>query len=143
MDFVILVLIVSSGLFTGTILTIAWDRLPAWKKMSPGTFKTDFAQTIRVADTMQPLLITVAITAALIFGLQADGISRILAFTATVGYVTILLISLAILVPLQRQLLTQYEPSESLRKWSKGHLGRTVVAIISFILSSAAIALGY
>lgn len=53
MDFIAFIMIISSGLFTGGVLTIAWDRLPAWKGMSLEAFKADFGRTIRVADILQ------------------------------------------------------------------------------------------
>ncbi len=129
----------AGGLFAGGAATFAWSRVPIWRRMAPQAFISDFDQTIRRTDKVQPALLVVATVAAVGFAVTADGAARVLAALGAGGFVVVLLASLAVLVPLQRRIvstpLTETENIEAMRlRWFSGNLGRSVVSVASFAL---------
>lgn len=129
----VFIMIISSGLFTGGVLTITWSRLAAWKKMNSQTFKEDFGDTIRITDKLQPILLASAILSTGIFSFSKDGIEQTLAWIATGGFTITLLASILVLVPLQKRILQSAQsPTQMYAKWQQGHMGRTVLSLLSF-----------
>ena len=146
MDVWVALLIISSGLFTGSVLAFAWDRVTAWRAMPAPTFMTDFGHTINRADKIQPAVLAVAIMTAIGFGVSTSGAARLLAFLAAAGFLVVMLASWGVLVPLQRRILrTDLADAENIqsmqRRWFTGHVGRTSLAIVSFILVAIAVSL--
>ena len=136
-------MLVSGGLFTGGVLAVAWERIPAWRAMPPAQYLPDFAAAIRRADRIQPALLVVAIVAALGFGLGANATARTLALLAAAGFGVTLLASLAVLVPLQRRIIASaQQPPDAIeamrRRWFSGHRGRAALAAACFTLASIA-----
>ncbi len=130
-------MLVAGGLFAGGAATFAWSRVPIWRRMPLAQFVTDFDQTIRWTDKVQPALLVAAIASAIAFAFTADGAARLLALVGAAGFVAVLLASLAFLVPLQRRIVstTESEPEklEAMRsRWFNGNLGRSVLAVVSF-----------
>lgn len=137
-----LLLLIAGGLFAGSVMAFAWDRVSAWRAMPMQQFMTDFDHTINMADKIQPALLLVATVAGAGFAGSASGASQILA----AGFVVVLLASFGVLVPLQRRILrsSQEEPAaidEMRQRWFQGALGRTVVSVVSFVLTATAVAL--
>jgi Domain of unknown function (DUF1772) len=134
-------MLVSSGLFAGGTL-IAAARIPAWRKMSVADFIPDFARTIVVADKVQPALLLIALVSTVGFALRVEATARSTAFASSLGLIAILVASGAVLVPLQRRIIgSQALPdgTEGMRdRWLRGHVGRCVIAIVSFVLAVAA-----
>jgi anthrone oxygenase-like protein len=138
------VLIISSGLFTGSVMAFAWDRVTAWRRMPLEQFAGDFDHTINKADKIQPALLVVAIASGVGYGLTQTGTARTLAFVSAGGFLIVLLASLAVLLPLQRRILRSMDADREAivgmqRRWFSGHLGRTALSIASFIVASIAI----
>lgn len=134
-------MLVCGGLFAGSTLTIAWNRIPAWKRMPIPEFKEDFGRTIDVADRTQPLLLILTIIATVLYGLSRSGPEATIAFAAAAGFCVILVVSLATLVPLQRRMRAETEPSliNAMRPvWMVRHTGRTALSILSFVLLAVA-----
>jgi hypothetical protein len=132
-------MVVAGGLFAGGAATFAWSRVPIWRRMPLPQFVSDFDQTIRWTDKVQPALLVLAIASAIAFAITADGAARLLALLGAAGFVVVLLASLAFLVPLQRRIVStpQGEPEnlEAMRsRWFNGNLGRSVLAVVSFVL---------
>jgi hypothetical protein len=48
-------MVVTSGLFTGGVLVIAWERIPVWRALPLPQFRTDFATAIRFATACNRL----------------------------------------------------------------------------------------
>ncbi len=136
-------MLLCGGLFAGGVLTLAWNRLPAWRGMERSSFADDFGRAINVADRLQPFLLVIAILAGAVFALNSEGLAQGLAIAAIVGFLLTLVLSLAILVPLQRRILATYKEAddfEAMRaRWLQGHTGRTVVSLISFLLAVIAV----
>ena len=139
------VMLVSGGLFAGAVLALAWDRIPAWRSMPLAEFSTDFAGVVQRADRVQPGLLVVAVVASFGFGLTDAGAARILALIGASGFLATLIGSIAVLMPFQRGMIS----SSSLEagalqrvrhRWFKGHLGRTVIGVTSFVLVALAAA---
>ncbi len=137
--------LICGGLFAGSVMAFAWDRVSAWRTMPVQQFMGDFDHTISRADKIQPALLVVAIVAGLGFAVSSTGLSQILAVAGAAGFLLVLVASLGILVPLQRRILrtAQDDPGidEMRRRWFSGHLGRTVVSVASFVLTATAVAL--
>lgn len=133
--------LVISGFFTGSVTTLAWNRLKAWKHMSNEQFKEDFAETIRVADKLQPILLVIAFSLTLWFATSTSGTARVLAILAAIFQAGIMVSSLLLLVPLQRRLIALHEQgtadSTTLKnmrhKWCNGHQGRSVLSVVMLL----------
>lgn len=138
-------MLVSGGLFAGGVTALAWDRVSAWRSMPLDEFRTDFAGVVQRADRVQPVLLVVAIVASFGFGLTDSRAARILALIGASGFLAVLIGSVAVLVPLQRRMISSSSLEagalERMRhRWFRGHLGRTVVGVASFLLVALAAA---
>jgi hypothetical protein len=49
-------MMVSGGLFAGGVMSIAWERVPAWRRTHLPDFRIGFAHTLRRVDRLQPAL---------------------------------------------------------------------------------------
>jgi hypothetical protein len=137
------VMVIAGGLFAGGAATFTWSRVPIWRRMPVQEFIGDFEQTLRRTDKVQPALLVVAIVSAAGFALTADGVARVLALVGAAGFVVTLAASLAILVPLQRRIVAT-NPAEAKAigemraRWFSGHLGRSMLAVASFVAVAVA-----
>jgi hypothetical protein len=141
-----ILMLVFGGLFSGGAAAFAWERVPAWRRMGASEFRSDFADAIHKADRIQPALLIAAIVASVGFAISAAGSARILALIGGAGFVVTLIGSGAVLVPLQRRIVASpphqavaLEPMR--RRWFRGHLGRSVMGVASFLLAATAVAL--
>lgn len=134
-------MLIAGGLFAGGAATFAWSRVPIWRKMPASAFVDDFSQTIRRTDKVQPALLVVAIGTAIAFAATAERAGRPLALVGAGGFLAILILSLAVLVPLQRRIIhcTQPEAIEEMRRrWFRGNLGRSALAVVAFAVTAIA-----
>ena len=114
--------------------------------MDVGTFGNDFAATISRTDKVQPALLVVAILSALGFAITADGSASAFASVGASGFIVTLVVSVAVLVPLQRRIIAESEAGrsevEAMRaRWSRGHLGRSVLSMASFVSTVLAVSI--
>lgn len=131
--------VVAGGVFTARVLYFAGVRAPQWLAMERGAFLPDFARTIRTADKVQPALLVVTIASLWMRSRSADGAAAALALAASAGFALTMAASVALLVPLQRRMIREGAdpavPIPALRsRWVKGHIGRTVLSVVSFAL---------
>ena len=137
-------MLISGGLFAGGVVSIAWERVPAWRATALSDFKVAFAHTLRRVDRLQPALLVVCLVSTIGFALSADAAARRPALVAAVGFLVILVGSGAFLVPVQRRLVSpeaELPPAEAerlKRLWLRGHMIRTVVALAALVLVVAA-----
>ena len=139
------VMVVSGGLFAGGVMSIAWERVPAWRTTATPEFRSGFAGTLRRVDRLQPALLSICLVSTIGFAVTAAGAARTLAMLAAAGSLLILVGSLAWLVPIQRTLKSGSElPAaavDGLRaRWLRGHLVRTVLGVALFVLAVVATA---
>ncbi len=136
-------MLIAGGLFAGGAATFAWSRVPIWRRMPVQGFIGDFEETLRRTDKVQPALLVVAILSTAGFALAADGSARVLASVGAAGFVATLAASVAILVPLQRRIIAT-SPAEAKAiykvraRWFRGHLGRSMFAMASFVAVAVA-----
>jgi hypothetical protein len=133
------VMLLSGGLFAGGVVSIAWERIPAWRQTSLPEFRTAFAHTLRRVDRLQPALLVISIASTIGFAATADGDARALALVAAGGFLLVLVGSAAWLVPLQRRMVDSSEATtrdlEGLRtQWLRGHVIRTIVGVTALTL---------
>jgi hypothetical protein len=133
------IMLVAGGLFAGGAATFAWSRVPIWRRMPLPEFVTDFEQTIRRTDLVQPVLAVVAAASGIAFAVTADGSARLLAALGAAGFILVLLASLAVMVPLQRRIsatpVADADDLEAMRvRWFSGNFGRSLLAVASFAL---------
>jgi anthrone oxygenase-like protein len=131
-------MLIAGGLFAGGAATFAWSRVPIWRRMPVEEFIGDFEQTLRRTDKVQPALLVAAIVSAVGFALTADGSGRVLALVGAAGFVVMLAASLALLVPLQRRIVAtapaEAKAIDEMRaRWFRGNLGRSILAVASFV----------
>lgn len=130
-------MLISGGLFAGGAVTFSWSRVPIWRAMPIVQFGEDFAATLRRTDKVQPALLVVAIASAVGFAVAAEGSASVLAWVGAAGLAATLIASVAILVPLQRRIVTLASSNDpgvpDLRnRWFRGHLGRSFLSTASF-----------
>ena len=130
-------MLLAGGLFAGGSATFAWSRVPIWRRMPVAQFVTDFEETIRRTDIVQPALAVVAAAAGIGFVFTADGWARFIAAVGAAGFILVLLASLAVLVPLQRRIIAAPSGAandiEAMRvRWFSGNLGRALLSVASF-----------
>jgi hypothetical protein len=131
-DLLAISMLISGGLFAGGVVSIAWERLPAWRVAELSKFRVDFAHTLRRVDRLQPAL-------------SGDGVARTSALLAAVGFLVVLIGSGAWLVPLQRRLVSAEgelpaREGERLRaQWLRGHVIRTVIALAALVFAVVAV----
>ena len=136
-------MLVAGGLFAGGAATFAWSRVPIWRRLPPSEFVSDFEQTIRRTDKVQPALLVVAAVSAIGFAVTAHGSARLFAALGAGGFILVLLASVAVLVPLQRRIialpLAQGADIDAMRlRWFSGNLGRALLSVTSFVLTVVA-----
>jgi Domain of unknown function (DUF1772) len=136
-------MMISGGLFAGGVVSIAWERVPAWRRAQLSEFRTGFTHTLRRVDRLQPALLSIALLSAIGFASTALGEARLLAVLAASGFFLILIGSVAWLIPIQRTLKSGADrPTaevERLRtRWVRGHLLRTVAGLAMFSLAVVA-----
>lgn len=127
-------MLLSGGLFAGSVVSIAWDRIPAWRQTDLPEFQTAFAHTLRRVDRLQPALLGISLASTIGFAATASGTARALALLAAAGFLLVLVGSVAWLVPIQRRLVASRESTshdlERLRaQWLRGHVIRAIVGL--------------
>jgi Anthrone oxygenase len=139
-------MLVGGGLFAGGVVSIAWERIPTWRAIDLPNFQTAFAHTLRRVDRLQPALLAVCLISTTGFALSEGGAARIFAVLAAAGFLIVLLVSAAWLVPIQRRLVasraeqTSAELERLRAQWLRGHLIRTFVTLASLTLAVVAAA---
>ena len=136
-------MLIAGGLFAGGAATFAWSRVPIWRRMPVQGFIGDFEETLRRTDKVQPALLVAAILSAAGFALTADGLARVLTSVGAAGFVVTLVASLAFLVPLQRRIVAtppaEAKAIDEMRaRWFRGNLGRSMLAVASFVAVAVA-----
>jgi hypothetical protein len=137
-------MLISGGLFTGGVVAIAWERIPAWREAELLPFREAFAHTLRRMDRFQPVLVVTSLVSTIGFAIGANGAGRTLGIVGAAGFLLILAGSGAWLVPIQKRLVASRggEPAAELERlksqWLRGHLIRTAVAVAALTLAAVA-----
>lgn len=136
-------MLLSGGLFAGGVVSIAWERIPAWRASTLSEFRESFAQTLRRVDRLQPALLTVCLVSTIGFAVSTEQ-APTPAWLAAAGFLIVLVGSVAWLVPIQRRLVaagSERSPAEleKLRtRWLRGHVIRTVLGLAALTLAVVA-----
>ena len=138
-----ILMLVAGGLFAGVVAFVAWERIPAWRAMDTREFRRHFAHSIGRADRLQPAVLILWIVSTIGFAVTSDGSARVLAALAAVGLAGTLVGSGVYLVPLQRRLVAGAtdDPESGRRRWYRGHLIRSALALSSLLTVAIAAAL--
>jgi hypothetical protein len=81
---------IGAALFTAGVVPIAWERAPAWRAADDGTFRVEFAHTLRRMDRLQPALLLVCLLSTVGFAVSASGSARMLAGIASSCFFAVL-----------------------------------------------------
>ena len=137
-----LIMIVAAGLFAGGALVFAWSRVPIWRRMPVDQYVRDFAETINLTDKVQPAFAVVAVVAAVVFALNETGLRQILALVGAAGLLAVVVLSFAVLLPLQRRIVAVGGDAADFQdmraRWDQGNLGRSVLSLLAFAALTAA-----
>jgi hypothetical protein len=138
------VMLIGGALFVAGVVPIAWERAPVWRAANYETFRVEFAHTLRRMDRLQPALLLVCLVSTVGFAISASGTARTLAALAASCFLAVLVGSVAGLVPIQRRLvdpasdLTTADVERLRTRWLRGHLIRTLLALVAFVLLAVA-----
>ncbi len=132
-------MLLSGGLFAGGVASIAWERIPVWRRTDLSEFRPAFAHTLRRVDKLQPALLTVCLAATIGFVTVETGPARVLALLAAAALLLVLVGSVVWLVPIQRRLTVADDATsdelERLRvRWLAGHEMRAMAGIAALAL---------
>ena len=133
-------MLISGALLAAGIVSVAWERAPAWRTTDHATFRVEFAYTLRRMDQLQPALLLACLASTIGFAVTAHGTARTLAALAAACFAAILAGSTASLVPIQRRLtnpgsdLSASDVERLRTRWLGGHLIRTLVTLAGFAL---------
>ena len=134
-------MLLAGGLFAGGSATFAWSRVPIWRRLALADFARDFEATLRWTDRVQPALLVLAIGSGAAFAVSVQDEARLLGALGTAALALVLILSLAILVPLQRTIIAiAADPAASARveamrrRWFTGNRGRSLVAVTGYVL---------
>jgi hypothetical protein len=75
-------MVVSGGLFAGGLMSIAVERVPAWRRSDTGEFRVAFAHTVRRVDRLQPALLSISLVSTIGFAIVETGAARVFATLA-------------------------------------------------------------
>jgi hypothetical protein len=137
-------MLIGGALFVAGVVPIAWERAPVWRAADDATFRVEFAHTLRRMDRLQPALLLACLVSSVGFAVSAGGTARTLAGVAASCFVVVLVGSGAGLVPVQRRLvdagrnLSAADVERLRKRWLRGHLVRTLVALVAFVLLAVA-----
>ncbi|MFD1538966.1 DUF1772 domain-containing protein [Nonomuraea guangzhouensis] len=133
-------LLVLSGIWTGAITTIAWERIPVWRRLDPVPRAVDFRRSLHRMDPTMPIIAVIVIGLGVTHALGHEGLARTLAWIAVGGIALVVVGSILLLEPINsrfRRLPEGAPPPDAADlhvRWSWLHLGRTVVAVVSLTL---------
>ena len=133
-------LVVLSGIWTGAITTIAWERIPVWRRLDPVPRAVDFRRSLYRMDPTMPILAIAVLVLGVIHALRLDGDVRTLTWLAVGGVALIVVGSLLLLEPINskfRRLPEGTPPPDAATlhaRWARLHLARAVVAVASLAL---------
>ena len=138
-----LLMIIAAGLFAGGSLAFAWSRVPIWRRMSVEQYVRDFAETLDLTDKVQPAFALIAVISAAVFAFNETGLRQILAIVGAVGLAIVVVLSFAVLVPLQRRIIAvggdpSADVADMRARWDQGNLGRSVLSVLAFVAMAAA-----
>jgi Domain of unknown function (DUF1772) len=135
-------MLVAAGLFAGGTTSFVWFRFGIWRRMAVPDFIDDFTQTLRRTDRVQPVLLLVSIVASTGFAATTEATARVLALLGAGLFLTTLVSSVVVLVPLQRKIIgsKHQQRVETLRRqWFRGHFGRSVLSVMAFAITALAV----
>ena len=82
-------MLVTGGLFTGVIWTVAVERVNLWRRMPVEQYVVDFQRSVRRVDPLQPIMGTVCAVGAVVFAINSQGRPATLAWIA-VGLIAVI-----------------------------------------------------
>lgn len=139
------VLLLLQGVWTGAIATIAWERIPAWRRLSPAAFADDFRDTLRRMDPTMPIIAIAILVIGLLYARDQEGTVATLAWCGLGGVASIIVGSLCLMEPINltfRRLPAGASPPDATAlhaRWVLLHRLRLTIAIVSFALVASAI----
>lgn len=140
-----LVMLLSSGLWSGAALGIAVERTNLWKRMPLDQYVVDFRRSILRMDPMQPILASIAAASAIVFAFNSDGVARALASTGASIALSIIVASITLAEPINskfRRLPEGQAPerAEYYRAfWDRFHAMRNIAGLVMVICLMAAV----
>src|SRR5690349_17686174 len=78
-------LVVITGIWAGGITTIAWERIPVWRRLDPVPRAIDFRRTLHRMDPAMPVMAVAIIALGIAYALGHHGGARTLAWLALGG----------------------------------------------------------
>jgi Domain of unknown function (DUF1772) len=129
------VMLAFGGLYSGTILIYAVDRVHLWRRMPVVQYMVDFRRSLYHADPLIPIMGILSELGAVVFALNSGDRAAVLAWIGLALIALIIVASIALAEPINskfRGLPEGQAPDrvEQLRiTWCRFHRARTVVAL--------------
>ncbi|WP_020415658.1 DUF1772 domain-containing protein [Amycolatopsis sp. ATCC 39116] len=132
------------GIWTGAVTTIAWERIPVWRRLDLVSRAVDFRRSLKRMDPTMPIVAVVILALGGMYALRHDGAARVLTWLGFAGVALIVVGSIVLLEPINSKFrrLPEGTPPEHAAtlfvRWSWLHIVRAGVAIASLALFVAA-----
>ena len=133
-------MLLAGGVFTGSAVFVAYERVPLWARMDVGAYAVDFRRSLRRVDPTQPILLVLTLVSAGGFAAATDGAARGVALAAVGCLALVLAGSLTLGEPINRQFRRRPEgvaPPDApglRRRWARLHRARATIALVAFAL---------
>jgi len=133
-------MLILDAIFTGVLCAFSVERVWIWNELDLKSYAVDFRRSMRRADIMQPALLILTIVLASVYASRVSHSARTETFVALGFLVLILIVSTAVLVPMQKKFRDRPEgevpqDAETIRRrWRVGHLFRTGFGLAALVL---------
>ncbi|WP_374946062.1 DUF1772 domain-containing protein [Agreia sp.] len=135
-----LVMLTSSGIWTGIVICYAIERVDLWHRMPIEQYVVDFRRSVYRVDPLQPILALIAISASAVFALGVGGVASVVAWIGATLIGSVIVFSIALPERINSQFRRRQEgvappDVESLRaRWRLYHYIRSVPTLGAFVL---------
>lgn len=137
--------LLADGVFTGAILSIAWERVPAWQDMDVARYRTEFRHALRRMDPAMPVLAVISAALGIWLAIIEQGQRSACAWAGSFLLILVVGLSAAFLEPVNNVFRRGASMSDEQvwklrRRWGRLHISRSVISLLAFVLLLAAAA---
>lgn len=131
------------GVFTGAMIAVAWERVPAWRDMPLDRYRPEFKRTLRRMDPAMPALALISAGLGIWLAVVRDGRQSASAWIGSILLINLVAVSVAFLEPVNNAFrrddaMSDEQLRQLRRRWERLHFSRSAMALLAFLLLVAA-----